>query len=125
MGAAGHGAAQVPGGVDPEVPASGNPRLLRHTREVVRAAVTQQGTDLGDVPADVLELHDRTFRLLHHLSLECGLDAVAVGAEYAVAALGSGALSVRGGELDDFLVRVVPGIRETSRDLARGTPFGS
>lgn len=97
--------------------------LDRHVRTLVRHALAQHAVQ-GSVADGVTELHDRLAKLLHAISLEHGTDAMSTAAEYAASALEAGSL-YPGDELEAFLREVAAGVRATSKELTRSTPFGS
>lgn len=98
--------------------------LDRHARTLVRLALVQQTVPGNDVADGVTGLHDRLSKLLHAISLEHGTDAMSTAAEYAASALEAGSL-YPGDELEAFLRDVAAGVRATSKELTKSTPFGS
>lgn len=98
--------------------------LDRHTRTLVRHALAQNAVQGNDVAAGVTALHDRLAKLLHAISLEHGTDAMSTAAEYGAVALEAGTL-YPGDELEVFLREVATGVRTTSKELTKSTPFGS
>lgn len=98
--------------------------LDRHARTLVRHALAQQAVPGTNVADGVVALHDRIAKLLHAISLEHGTDAMSTAAEYGASALEAGSL-YPGDELEAFLRDVAAGVRATSKELTRSTPFGS
>ena len=98
--------------------------LDRHARTIVKLIVAQEALGGSDTATEVARWHDRISRLLHAISLEHGTDAMSTAAEYAAAALESGALYA-GDELDAFLRSVSSAVRATSRDITKSSPFGN
>lgn len=116
----GAGAATQVGG--PAAVASALRVLDRHVRTLVRHALAQHAVQGNNVAAGVTELHGRIAKLLHSISLEHGTDAMSTAAEYGAAALEAGTL-YPGDELEAFLREVAAGVRATSKDLTKSTPF--
>lgn len=124
MADAGSSSTSATGVGGPAAVASALRMMDRHTRTLVKLVLTQQAIPGNDVAQGVGELHARIATLLHGISLEHGNDAMATAAEYGAVALESGVLYA-GDELESFLQDVAASVRATSRELAKGTPFGA
>ena len=98
--------------------------LEANVRAIVRVGLEKNIMRNVDTALGVAEWHDRTARQLHQISLAYGTDAMKTAAGYAIAAL-EGGLLYPGQELETFLATVAEGVRQTSRELAKGTPFGA
>jgi len=98
--------------------------LETNVRAIVRVGLEKnimRGVETGP---GVAEWHDRVARTLHATGLKYGSEAMKTAAGYAIAAL-EGGLLYPGEELETFIDTVAEGVRQTSRELSKGVPFGA
>ncbi|MCW2973576.1 MAG: hypothetical protein JWN72_1849 [Thermoleophilia bacterium] len=98
--------------------------LEANVRAIVRVGLEKNIMRDADTGEGVAAWHDRVARCLHETGLKYGTDAMKTAASYAIAAL-EGGLLYPGEELETFIETVAGGVRQTSRELSKGVPFGA